>query len=137
MKNPFSLKGKITGQISNNFTIIKSIIIILVYVSWLKKNLSCFFFPLIHILIIFFKGGNTLLFFFSSPCTALSWMSSFSLSGSLLAALSLFSCAASSFFALAYTLFVSFRRWQYLTLSFLLHSSGAKIPFFSLGIAPP
>ena len=42
---PFLFEGKKTmGQIPNNFTIIKSIIIILVYVSWLKKNLSYFSF---------------------------------------------------------------------------------------------
>ena len=50
------------GQTSNNFTIIKSITIIFVYVSWLKKNLS--YFSLLthtHTLIISFKGSNTLL----------------------------------------------------------------------------
>ena len=52
MKNHFSLKGKkekgkITRQTLNNFTIIKSITIILMYVSQLKKkyiyiyNFSC------------------------------------------------------------------------------------------------
>ena len=49
-------------QTSNNFTIIKSITIILVYVSRLKKNLS--YFSLLshtHTLIISFKGSNTLL----------------------------------------------------------------------------
>ena len=62
MENPFSLKGKTTGQTPNNITIIKSIRISLVYVSWLKKNLSLsFFFLLSHILIISLKGGNTLL----------------------------------------------------------------------------
>ena len=40
MENPFSLKGKIIGQTLNNFTIIKSITIIVVYVSRLKKILS-------------------------------------------------------------------------------------------------
>ena len=35
-------REKTTGQIPNNFTIIKSITIILVYVSRLKKNLSYF-----------------------------------------------------------------------------------------------
>ena len=40
MENPFSLKGKITGQTLNNFTIIKSIKIIVVYVSRLKRILS-------------------------------------------------------------------------------------------------
>ena len=62
MENPFSLKGKTTGQTPNNITIIKSIGISLVYVSRLKKNLFLsFFFLLSHILIISLKGGNTLL----------------------------------------------------------------------------
>ena len=43
VENPFSLKGNTTGQISNQFTIIKSITIIFVYISKLKKNLSYFF----------------------------------------------------------------------------------------------
>ena len=41
--NPFLLKGKMTRQISNNFTIIKLITIILVYVSRLKKKISLIF----------------------------------------------------------------------------------------------
>ena len=60
---PFLLKGKTMGQTLNNFTIIKSITIILVHVSQLKKNLS--YFSLLshtHTLIISFKGSNTLLF---------------------------------------------------------------------------
>ena len=61
MENPFSWKEKTTGQIPNNFTIIKLITIILVYVSRLKKNLSYFFFALTHTLVISFKGSNTLL----------------------------------------------------------------------------
>ena len=60
LENPFSLKGKTTGQILNNFTIVKSITIIIVYVSQLKKNLSYFSFHT-HTLIISFKSGNTLL----------------------------------------------------------------------------
>ena len=43
-KNPFSLKGKTTKQILNNFTIIKSITIILVYASQLKKKKPLLFF---------------------------------------------------------------------------------------------
>ena len=43
VENPFSLKGKITGQTPNNFTIIKSITIILMYVSRLKKKNSFVF----------------------------------------------------------------------------------------------
>ena len=64
LENPFSLKGKTTGQILNNFTIVKSITIIIVYVSRLKKNLSYFSFHThthTHTLIISFKSGNTLL----------------------------------------------------------------------------
>ena len=64
VENYFSLKEKTIGQISNNFTIVKSITIIIVYVSRLKKNLS-YFSLLSHTLIIYFKGGNTLL---SPPC---------------------------------------------------------------------
>ena len=37
-ENPFLFEGKTTGQSLNNFTIIKSIIIILVYALWLKKK---------------------------------------------------------------------------------------------------
>ena len=46
MKN---LSEKTMGQTPNNFTIIKSITITFVYVSRLKKNLSCFFFALTYI----------------------------------------------------------------------------------------
>ena len=49
MENPFSLKGKITRQTLNNFTIIKSITIVFVYVSRLKKKISHVFFALTHI----------------------------------------------------------------------------------------
>ena len=43
VETPFFLKGKkTTGQTPNNFSIIKSITIILMYVSWLKKNPSYF-----------------------------------------------------------------------------------------------
>ena len=105
MENPFSLKGKTTGETPNNFTIIKSITIILVYVSRRKKNLLVFLFSqtlslcvlkaatLCSLLLDYFlEGGNTLL---SPPL-------------------------------------LSSRRWQCLTLSFLLRSSQAKIPFFSV-----
>ena len=61
MENSFSLMGKTTRRTSNNFTIIKSITIIFMYVSRIKKNLSYFFFTLTHTLIISFKGDNTLL----------------------------------------------------------------------------
>ena len=74
MWKTLSLAGKkIMGQTPNNFTIIKSITIILVYISRLKKNLSCFSLLSLslphththtHTLIISFKGSNTL---FSSP----------------------------------------------------------------------
>ena len=103
MENPFSLKGKTTGETPNNFTIIKSITIILVYVSRRKKNLLVFLCSQTHSLCVskaatlcfllldyFLEVGNTLL---SPPL-------------------------------------LSSRRWQYLTLSFLLRSSQAKIPFF-------
>ena len=51
MENPFSLKGKITRQTPNNFIIVKSITIILVYASRLKKKKKplLFFFALTHI----------------------------------------------------------------------------------------
>ena len=80
----FLLKRKNHGTNSNQFTIIKSIIIILVYVSRLKKNLS-YSSLLSHTLISSLKDSNTLLspLYFSSPCTALSWLSSLYLSGSL------------------------------------------------------
>ena len=51
MENPFSLKGKTTGQTLNNFIIIKLITIIFVYVSWLKKK-PLLFSLLLHTLII-------------------------------------------------------------------------------------
>ena len=91
MENPFSLMGKTRGQTPNNFTIIKSITIIFVYVSQLKKNLS-YFSLLSHSLIISIKGSNTLIspLYFSSPRIALSWLSSLSLSDSLQDALYFF-----------------------------------------------
>ena len=73
MKNHFSLKGKkekgkITRQTLNNFTIIKSITIILVYVSQLKKKIYIyiylFFFLLSHTQIIFLKRQQSLFFAF-------------------------------------------------------------------------
>ena len=90
MENPFSLKEKIEGQTPNQFTIIKSITIILMYVSRLKKNLFFFF---SHTQIISLKGGNTLL----SPFYFLlhAWLflgCLLSLSGSLLDALSILLC---------------------------------------------
>ena len=50
MENPFSWREKTTGQTPNNFIIIKSITIILVYVSGLlkKKKSLLFFFTLTH-----------------------------------------------------------------------------------------
>ena len=93
MKNPFFLKGKTTGQIPNNFTIIKSITIIFVYISWLKKK-SLLLSLLWHTLNIFLKCDNTLLshFYFSSPYTALSLGCLLSLSDFLLTALSIQLC---------------------------------------------
>ena len=95
MENPFSLKGKTIGQTPNNFTIIKSIIIILVYVSWLRKNLS-YFSLLSHTQIISLKGGNTLHspFYFLLHAQLSLLAVFFSLSDSLLDALSLFSCVS-------------------------------------------
>ena len=68
MKNHFSLKGKkekgkITRQTLNNFTIIKSITIILMYVSQLKKKIYIyiFFFFLFYChthKLSFLKGNN-------------------------------------------------------------------------------
>ena len=68
MENPFFWNEKTMQQIPNNFTIIKSITIILVYVLQLKKNLS-FFSLLSHTLIISFKDNNILL----SPPRLSSW----------------------------------------------------------------
>ena len=48
MENSFFLKEKIMGQTLNNFTIIKLITIIYVYVSWLKKKISLVFYTLTH-----------------------------------------------------------------------------------------
>ena len=56
MKTLFSLERKATRQILNNFTILKSIIVTLVYASWLKKKIS-----LIIIIIIIIFGSHTLL----------------------------------------------------------------------------
>ena len=93
VENPFSLKGKITRQTLNNFTIIKSITIVLVHVSRLKKKISHVFFALTHANYLSQRRQHfALSFLFSSSRTALSWLSSLSLSGSLLAALSFFLC---------------------------------------------
>ena len=74
VENPFFLKGKTTGQTPNNFTITKSIIIILVYVSRLKKNLS-YFSLLTHTHTNYLSQRQqhfALPFLYSSPCTTLS-----------------------------------------------------------------
>ena len=73
MENPLSLKGKTTRQTPNNFTMIKSITIIFVYVSRLKKIYFIFLCFHTHTLIISFKGGKLLLspFYFFSPRTFL------------------------------------------------------------------
>ena len=92
MENPFSLKGKTRRQTPNNFTMIKSVTIILVYVSRLKKNLSYFLCSLTRTNYLFqMRQHFALSFLFSSPCTTLSWLSSFSLSCPILAAISSFS----------------------------------------------
>ena len=60
VENLFSLKGKTTRETPNNFTIIKSITIILAYVSRLQKKYLLFSL-FSHTLIIFIKSNNTLL----------------------------------------------------------------------------
>ena len=62
VKYPFSLKEKITGHTSNNFTIIKSIIIILMYASQLKKKSLIFLYSHTHKL-SFSKAVILFLFF--------------------------------------------------------------------------
>ena len=104
VENPFSLKGKTP----NNFTIIKSITIILVYVSWLKKNLS-YFSLLSH--------THTNYLFQRQQHFALS-------------SLAIFSKAANPLLSPPW---LSSWRRQYLALSFLLRSSQTKIYFLSLG----
>ena len=82
MKTLFSLERKATRQILNNFTILKSIIVTLVYASWPKKKISL----IIIIIIIIIFGSHTLLsqmqqhfalFSYFFLHTALSWLSSF------------------------------------------------------------
>ena len=114
-----------------NSLFIKSITIILVYVSRLKKNLPCISL-LSHTLIIFLKCGNTLLSPFYFLLHALLSLVCILFSKWLTLGCSFFFFflgAASSFFALAHTLFVSYRRRQPFTLSFLLRSSQMKITF--------
>ena len=65
VENPFSLKGKTTGQTSNNFTIIKSITIILVYASQLKKKISLIFLCFHTHKLSFSKATILFLFFFT------------------------------------------------------------------------
>ena len=81
MENHFSLKGKTTKQTSNNFTIIKSITIILIYVSRLKKKNLLFFSALTHtnylsqkatILLFFFTMWHPLLFHCAAPTFSIS-----------------------------------------------------------------
>ena len=85
MENPFSLKGKTTGQTPNNITIIKSIGISLVYVSRLKKNLSLslsLFFALTHTNYLSQRWQHfAFSSIFSSPRTSLSLGYLLSLSG--------------------------------------------------------
>ena len=78
VENPFSLKGNTTGQISNQFTIIKSITIIFVYISKLKKNLS--YFSLLSHTNFLSKAATlcSLLSISFSTHNTLSWLSSFS-----------------------------------------------------------
>ena len=64
------------------------------YVSRIKKNVSYFFFALIHTNYLSQRRQHfALSFLFSSLHTTLSWLSSFSLSGSILAALSFLFCS--------------------------------------------
>ena len=90
-----------------------------------------FFFLLSHTLIISLKSSNTLLspFYFLLHAQLSLGCLLFSKRLTLVCSLSLFSCVASSFFALAHTLFVSSQRRQSFTLSFFLRSFQAKIPF--------
>ena len=106
MKNPFSWREKTTGQTSNNFTIIKSITIILVFVPRLKKNLF-YFFTLSH----------THQLSLSNAATLYSLLFGYLLEGGN---------------PLLSPPWLSFWRQQYLALSFLLRSSQAKIYFLSL-----
>ena len=107
MKTPFSWREKTIGQIPNNFIIIKSITIILVYVSWLKKKIS-----------LIFLYSHTHKLSFSKAATLFSLLLGYLLNdGNPLLSLPWLS---------------SWKR-QYLTLSFLLRSSQVKISFFFLG----
>ena len=65
MENPFSLKGKTTGQTPNNFTIIKSITTILVYAPRLKKKFSPIFLCSHTHKVSFSKATILFLFFFT------------------------------------------------------------------------
>ena len=94
-----------------------------------------FFFTLTHSLLISFKAATlcSLIFILFSMHSSLLAVYFFSRRLLLGYSLLFLSCVASSLFALAHTLFVSSQRQQYLTLSLLLRSSQAKIPFLSLG----
>ena len=109
------------GKTPNNFTIIKSITIILVYVSWLKKNLFCFSLLSLSLSLSLthtHTHTHTHKLFLSKVATLCSLLLGYLLEGGnpLLSPPSLF----------------SWRR-QYLNLSFLLRSSQEKIHFLSLG----
>ena len=94
-------------QTPNNFIIIKSITIIFMYVSWLKKK-SLLFSLLSHTLIIFFKGGNTLLSpFYFLLHAQLSFLAVFFFSKWLPLGCSLFSCAAILVATLTFSLCVA------------------------------
>ena len=123
-----------------NLLFIKSITIVFVHVSWLKKK-PLLFSLLSHTLIIILKGNNTLLspfYFLLHAQLSLSWLSSFSLSGSLLVAFSFFLC--STYFSIFFNmqqysllllslLWLSFQKRQHFTLSSFLRSSQAKTSF--------
>ena len=103
MKNPFSLKEKTTGQILNNFTIIKSITLYFLHSLCVSKAATL---------------CVSSLALFSKAATLYSLFLNYLLEG---------------YNTLHSPPLLSSQRQQYLTLSFLLCSSQAKIPFFSLG----
>ena len=106
MENPFFWNEKTMRQIPNNFTIIKSITIILVYVLQLKKNRS------------FFLYSHTHELFLSKAATFCSLLLGYLLEGNN---------------SLLSPPWLSPWRRQYLALSFFLHFSQAKIIFLFLG----
>ena len=70
------IRKKTMGQIPNNFIIIKSIVINLVYVSWLKK-ISLFLFYSNTLFFSHKQQHFALSSLYSSPHTSLSWLFSY------------------------------------------------------------